>query len=175
LNIQLTLADLVSVGNYADSATGFKVLDTGAVRLYKVSYSAAGSITNNFDDLATTLSGGFAGSRIWAFEYQDALLTWQPIDVLLAPGTTNVTGSINLPDESGEKIITAQKFRISYDATLSAAYLGPLDPSDVLATAGSTGGLRVKAVPEASTLIGFGSALVMAGPGMIGWLRRRRS
>jgi hypothetical protein len=30
-------------------------------------------------------------------------------------------------------------------------------------------------VPEASTLIGFGSALVMAGPGMIGWLKRRRS
>jgi hypothetical protein len=31
------------------------------------------------------------------------------------------------------------------------------------------------AVPEASTLIGFGSALLMAGPGMIGWLRRRRA
>jgi fibro-slime domain-containing protein len=31
------------------------------------------------------------------------------------------------------------------------------------------------AVPEASTLVGFGSALVMAGPGMIGWLRRRRA
>jgi hypothetical protein len=30
-------------------------------------------------------------------------------------------------------------------------------------------------VPEASTLVGFGSALVMAGPGMIGWLRKRRS
>jgi hypothetical protein len=35
--------------------------------------------------------------------------------------------------------------------------------------------VRIEAVPEASTLIGFGSALVMAGPGMIGWLRRRRS
>jgi hypothetical protein len=31
------------------------------------------------------------------------------------------------------------------------------------------------AVPEASTLVGFGSALAMAGPGMIGWLRRRRA
>jgi hypothetical protein len=31
------------------------------------------------------------------------------------------------------------------------------------------------AVPEASTLVGFGSALAMAGPGMIGWLKRRRS
>jgi hypothetical protein len=31
------------------------------------------------------------------------------------------------------------------------------------------------AVPEASTLIGFGSALAMTGPGMIGWLRRRRA
>ncbi len=30
-------------------------------------------------------------------------------------------------------------------------------------------------VPEASTLVGFGSALVMTGPGLIGWLRRRRS
>ncbi len=30
-------------------------------------------------------------------------------------------------------------------------------------------------VPEASTLVGFGSALAMAGPGMIGWLRRRRA
>jgi choice-of-anchor C domain-containing protein len=35
--------------------------------------------------------------------------------------------------------------------------------------------VRVTAVPEASTFIGFGSALLMAGPGMIGWLRRRRS
>jgi hypothetical protein len=31
------------------------------------------------------------------------------------------------------------------------------------------------AVPEASTLIGFGSSLAMAAPGMIGWLRRRRA
>ena len=31
------------------------------------------------------------------------------------------------------------------------------------------------AVPEASTLIGFGSALAMAGPGLIGWLRRRKA
>lgn len=29
-------------------------------------------------------------------------------------------------------------------------------------------------VPEASTLVGFGSALLMAGPGMVGWLRRRK-
>jgi len=35
--------------------------------------------------------------------------------------------------------------------------------------------LGSKCVPEASTLIGFGSALVMAGPGMIGWIRRRRA
>jgi MSHA biogenesis protein MshQ len=33
---------------------------------------------------------------------------------------------------------------------------------------------KITAVPEASTLIGFGSALIMAGPGMIGWLKRRR-
>jgi hypothetical protein len=30
-------------------------------------------------------------------------------------------------------------------------------------------------VPEASTLIGFGSALAMAAPGLAGWLRRRRA
>lgn len=30
-------------------------------------------------------------------------------------------------------------------------------------------------VPEASTLVGFGSALAMAGPGLVGWLRRRRA
>lgn len=33
----------------------------------------------------------------------------------------------------------------------------------------------MKVVPEASTLVGFSSALLMAGPGMIGWLRRRRA
>jgi|GEM_PF-946806 len=33
----------------------------------------------------------------------------------------------------------------------------------------------VRAVPEASTLAGFGSSLMIAAPGLIGWLRRRRS
>jgi hypothetical protein len=37
------------------------------------------------------------------------------------------------------------------------------------------GGGPIEIVPEASTLIGFGSALAMAGPRMIGWLRKRRS
>jgi|GEM_PF-3122520 len=35
--------------------------------------------------------------------------------------------------------------------------------------------LTGKAVPEASTLVGFGSSLAMAAPGIIGWLRRRRA
>jgi len=36
-------------------------------------------------------------------------------------------------------------------------------------------GLEKRPVPEASTLVGFGSALAMAGPGLVGWLRRRRA
>jgi|GEM_PF-6156250 len=35
--------------------------------------------------------------------------------------------------------------------------------------------MQPKAVPEASTLVGFGSSLAMAGPGLVGWLKRRRS
>jgi choice-of-anchor C domain-containing protein len=35
--------------------------------------------------------------------------------------------------------------------------------------------VSVKAVPETSTFVGFGSALAMAAPGMIGWFRRRRA
>jgi len=37
------------------------------------------------------------------------------------------------------------------------------------------GDAPVPTVPEASTLVGFGSALAMAGPGIVGWLRRRRA
>lgn len=40
---------------------------------------------------------------------------------------------------------------------------------------GKTNQSLVPSVPEASTMVGFGSALLMAGPGMIGWIRRRRS
>ncbi len=39
----------------------------------------------------------------------------------------------------------------------------------------SVTGTSPAAVPEASTLIGFGSSLLMAGPGLVGWLRRRRA
>lgn len=38
-----------------------------------------------------------------------------------------------------------------------------------------SGTMAMKGVPEASTLVGFGSALAMAGPGLVGWLRRRRA
>ena len=38
-----------------------------------------------------------------------------------------------------------------------------------------SGTMDLQAVPEASTLVGFGSSLAMAAPGLIGWLRRRRA
>jgi hypothetical protein len=44
----------------------------------------------------------------------------------------------------------------------------------ILADANHKHQTLVTAVPEASTLVGFGSALMIAGPGMIGWLKRRR-
>jgi len=47
--------------------------------------------------------------------------------------------------------------------------------SEAGASLSAGGTMSLKAVPEASTLVGFGSALAMAGPGLIGWLRRRRS
>jgi hypothetical protein len=37
------------------------------------------------------------------------------------------------------------------------------------------GGGPIEVVPEASTLVGFGSALMMAAPGLVGWLRKRRA
>lgn len=33
---------------------------------------------------------------------------------------------------------------------------------------------KLAAVPEASTMVGFGSALVMAAPGLVGWIRKRK-
>ena len=35
--------------------------------------------------------------------------------------------------------------------------------------------LASRTVPEASTMVGFGSALAIAEPGLIGWLRRRKA
>ena len=34
---------------------------------------------------------------------------------------------------------------------------------------------KLEAVPEPSTLLGFGTALMVGAPGMVGWIRRRRS
>lgn len=64
--------------------------------------------------------------------------------------------------------------------TFTSALASNLTKAKVLGFDGVNSGrpsqnLAPHAVPEASTLIGFGSALVMAGPGMIGWLKRRRS
>jgi len=39
---------------------------------------------------------------------------------------------------------------------------------------GISGVSYTPAVPEASTLVGFGSALALSGPGMFAWLRRRK-
>lgn len=61
------------------------------------------------------------------------------------------------------------------------SYFSKYGPSQVTSAAAIDGmtffgpTLAPTTVPEASTLVGFGSALVMAGPGMIGWLRRRRA
>jgi len=38
-----------------------------------------------------------------------------------------------------------------------------------------SGTMDLEALPEASTLVGFGSSLAMAAPGLIGWLRKRRA
>jgi hypothetical protein len=47
--------------------------------------------------------------------------------------------------------------------------------SGVTAFVYNDGRVPPKAVPESSTLAGFGSSLLIAAPGLIGWLRRRRA
>jgi len=66
-----------------------------------------------------------------------------------------------------------------YDSILGE--VSTIDGQDTIAgfngldlNTGKTNQSLVPSVPEASTLVGFGSALLMAGPGMIGWLRRRK-
>jgi hypothetical protein len=65
-------------------------------------------------------------------------------------------------------------FKLSADMTLTNGTFGSNENGKINITFGNDP-TAPAAVPEASTLVGFGSALAMTGPGMIGWLRRRRA
>ena len=106
----------------------------------------------------------------WLYKYfytNDAGASWIEIGKMyqgnVYTGTT-VGGSDYTTASTGA--VYANGMRIMYGANAS-----PTSPD----SASGSLSMSARAVPEASTLVGFGSALAMAGPGMIGWLRRRKA
>ncbi len=117
--------------------------------------------------------------------------TWQTIDI---PDT--IVSGVFFVAAMTSRSLAGDYYPASIDRTTPAgkswcawATTGTMDLSkvgsnaqmDTIDTYGFSGNWMLRAqgspaaVPEASTLVGFGSALAMAGPGMIGWLRRRRA
>ena len=145
---------------------------------WNVYYDGSSNVTA--DTATATLTGNYAG-KVWSYEYEDYTSPvpgiWLSIDSLVNSTTSNVL-VYPVTTQSGVlwnvKTITAQKFRIGYDVTLSSTAGAGINVAKARGLANMQVS-RVQAVPEASTLVGFGSALAMAGPGLVGWLRRRRS
>jgi hypothetical protein len=125
-------------------------------------YNNTSSLTITFDKALTT----------FGLETESNMASVYSFDMEFYNGDTSI-GSINRVDISGNA--GARLLAASSDVTFNKVVLTTTAP-----TGFGTAQLRYKAdspaaVPEASTLVGFGSALAMAGPGMIGWLRRRRA
>jgi hypothetical protein len=116
--------------------------------------------------------------------------TWQTIDIpdtivsgvffvaamTSGPSDTYFPASIDMTTSAGKSWCafvnhgTMDLANVGSDASMNTIDSYNLPGNWMLRAEGSPA-----AVPEASTLIGFGSSLLMAGPGMIGWLRRRRA
>ena len=108
----------------------------------------------------------------WLYKYfysADAGATWVQIGALFQDtsysGTLVKTGSAT--GSSGAPIY-ANRMGILFGANVGVT---SLDSANGLVSMTA----KPAAVPEASTLVGLGSALAMTGPGLFGWLRRRRS
>lgn len=155
-----TLTLTMDGGGSTTQAAYSTALDTGSQKLYSVYMKADAKILTAG---AATLTGNFAGSKIWNYQYSNDGSSWTDMAFI-------VSGFSSPADTYDEvtltSVVSAQYFRLGYDVTLTAP---------TYAQAQGAGQLTVKAVPEASTMVGFGSALVMAGPGMFAWIRRKRS
>jgi hypothetical protein len=127
-----------------------------------VLYNGASSLTITFDKALTTFGLETESNRRNVYSF----------DMEFYNGDTSI-GSINRVDISGDA--GARLLAASSDTAFNKVVVTSVDTSGF-----GTAQLRYKAdspaaVPEASTLVGFGSALAMAGPGLVGWLRRRRA
>lgn len=166
--------DLSVAGTVSDSAWSTPALDSGLLGLWEVTCNGLTTLTPG--STPATLTGNFGG-KVWTYQYwvgvsaptvaDDASSDWKTITNLVNSSTSSA--NIPVPGTGGGPFVTAvsaRYFRMGYNVTLAS----PLDS----ASASGSARLSIKAVPEASTLVGFGSALAMAGPGLVGWFRRRR-
>lgn len=147
-----------------------------------------GVYTFSSDALLTgvlTLEGNGDSTAQWIFQIPTALTTNPGSSVILTNGATKCqvfwqvgssatiaestfVGTI-MADQSislGGGTLYGRALAMNAAVTISKAetvYADPCSPTPPTA------------VPEASTLIGFGSALALTGPGLLGWLRRHRA
>lgn len=151
-----------------------------AQNLYVFTFDGTWGITgtgNGFNYIKGTLdstlgsqaSNAVPTSSDWLYKFfitNDSGSTWQEVGKLFQ-GTVYAGTNVMTASLTGTSVAyNANGMRVLYG--VNAGVAGQDTANGLLS-------MTAKAVPEASTLVGFGSALAMAGPGLVGWLRRRRS
>lgn len=128
-----------------------------------------------YTDLLDTIdifSVTFSGSMVFSAESTN-MVGWSAYTDTGSPLVTQFKS--NKPN-GGVGIASGAIGKFSFTAPYAPNGTADAYAADSVSFNGITMGPDInKPVPEASTLVGFGSALVMAGPGMVGWLRRRRA
>lgn len=200
-----SMAQALDPFSWATAVQGEVILNIGSIATYPVPpLPAAPFSLGNSNGLTlgsfSTATGGtkdFAGLGVVALngvptDVMFPELAWGPVVWDLKDTSGNVFGiwTSDAGIHTHPNIGSVEYFNV--------ALTGTFTPGTFFTSAGKTwntgslsmtftqdgdligGGGRLKmdsdpSVPEASTLVGFGSALAMAGPGLVGWLRRRRA
>jgi hypothetical protein len=183
LQAQSDLTTAYDTAAGASSTSNLTGQDLGGLTLTPGVYSFSSSAQLTGD---LTLQGSGDPNAQWIFQIGSTLTTASNSSVKFLSGTgtacdvfwqvgssatlgtyTSFIGSILALDS-----ITMTTGSSLHGRALARNYAVTMDTVNIDASPCRT---PPAAVPEASTLIGFGSALALTGPGLLGWLRRRRA
>lgn len=136
------------------SGERYKVLDLGYVAPWLATWT--GSATISPTETTATLTGHFAGDKIWAYQWSDTGLdgSWTTFDSLIPTFSANATalGEVRLVN-GGPQTVTARYLRVGYNADFAGEQ----------ASASGSGSLTVVPEPASLLSIGMGAVAMLFG------------